>query len=35
MYDVAPGTQACAADRALFAPDDADFQMYLFESRDV
>jgi uncharacterized protein (TIGR02118 family) len=30
-----PEGQACAADRRLFAPDDADFQMYLFESRDV
>jgi uncharacterized protein (TIGR02118 family) len=30
-----PEGQACAADRALFAPEDTDFQMYLFESRDV
>jgi uncharacterized protein (TIGR02118 family) len=30
-----PEGQACAADRALFAPENTDFQMYLFESRDV
>jgi uncharacterized protein (TIGR02118 family) len=30
-----PEGRACAADRRLLAPDDADLQMYLFESRDV
>jgi uncharacterized protein (TIGR02118 family) len=27
--------QACAADRQLLAPNDADLQMYLFDTRDV
>jgi uncharacterized protein (TIGR02118 family) len=30
-----PEGQACAADRWLFAPDDADLQAYLFETNDV
>jgi len=30
-----PEGQACAADRQLLAPDDADLQMYLFETDDV
>jgi hypothetical protein len=30
-----PEGQACAADRRLFAPDDADLQAYLFETHDV
>ena len=30
-----PEGQACAADRRLFAPDDRDLQMYLFETNDV
>jgi uncharacterized protein (TIGR02118 family) len=30
-----PEGQACAADRLLFAPDDADLQAYLFETDDV
>jgi uncharacterized protein (TIGR02118 family) len=30
-----PEGQACAADRQLFAPDDADLQVYLFETNDV
>jgi uncharacterized protein (TIGR02118 family) len=30
-----PEGQACAADRLLFAPDDADLQAYLFETNDV
>jgi len=27
--------QACAADRKIFAPHDNDFQMYLFDSREM
>jgi uncharacterized protein (TIGR02118 family) len=27
--------QACAADRKLFAPTDADFQMFLFDTREL
>jgi len=30
-----PECQSCAADRRLLAPDDADLQMYLFETNDV
>ena len=30
-----PEGQACAADRRLFAPHDADLQMYLFDTNDV
>jgi uncharacterized protein (TIGR02118 family) len=27
--------RACAQDRAIFAPADSDFQMYLFDDREV
>lgn len=27
--------KACAADRRIFAPDDADVQMFLFDEREV
>jgi uncharacterized protein (TIGR02118 family) len=27
--------RACAADRLLYAPEDADLQMFLFDDRDV
>ncbi len=30
-----PEGQACAADRRLFAPDDADLMMLLFDDREV
>jgi uncharacterized protein (TIGR02118 family) len=30
-----PEGKACAADRRIFAPDDADLTMLLFDSRDV
>ena len=30
-----PEGKACAADRRIFAPDDADVTMLLFDSRDV
>jgi uncharacterized protein (TIGR02118 family) len=30
-----PEGRACAADRRILAPDDADVQMYLFETDDV
>ena len=30
-----PEGQACAADRRLLAPDDADGQMYLFDASEV
>lgn len=30
-----PEGQACAADRRVLAPDDADIQMYLFDSTEV
>jgi uncharacterized protein (TIGR02118 family) len=30
-----PEGQACAADRRILAPDDADVQMYLYESAEV
>lgn len=30
-----PVGQACAADRRRLAPNDADVQMYLFDTRDV
>ena len=30
-----PEGQACEADRRLLAPDDADLQMYLFDTTDV
>ena len=30
-----PDGRACAADRKLLAPNDADVQMYLFESAEV
>ena len=30
-----PEGQACAADRRIFAPDDADLQAYLFVTNDV
>jgi len=30
-----PEGQACAADRRVLAPDDADLQMYLFETDEV
>ena len=30
-----PEGQECAADRQILVPDDSDFQMYLFDSRDM
>lgn len=30
-----PEGQVCAADRRLFAPNDTDLQMYLFDTHDV
>jgi len=30
-----PEGQACRADREIFAPSDKDFQMYLFDDREV
>jgi uncharacterized protein (TIGR02118 family) len=30
-----PEGQACAADRRILAPDDADVQMYLFDTTEV
>jgi uncharacterized protein (TIGR02118 family) len=30
-----PEGQACAADRRVLAPDDADVQMYLFDAAEV
>ena len=30
-----PEGQACAADRRVLAPDDADVQMYLFDATEV
>jgi uncharacterized protein (TIGR02118 family) len=30
-----PEGQACAADRRIFAPNADDFQMYLFDSREM
>jgi uncharacterized protein (TIGR02118 family) len=30
-----PEGQACRADRMVFAPSDADFQMFLFDNREV
>ena len=30
-----PEGQACAKDRAIFAPDDADFKMFLFDDREL
>jgi uncharacterized protein (TIGR02118 family) len=30
-----PEGQACGADRRVFAPDDADLQLYLFDTSDV
>ena len=30
-----PEGQACAADRRLLAPDDADLQMYLFDTDEL
>jgi uncharacterized protein (TIGR02118 family) len=32
---VSPEGQACAVDRRLLAPDDADLQMYLFDTDDL
>lgn len=30
-----PEGRACAQDRAIFAPADSDFRMYLFDEREV
>lgn len=30
-----PEGQACAADRRILAPEDADLEMYLFDAREV
>ena len=30
-----PEGQACAADRKIFAPNESDFQMYLFDNREM
>jgi uncharacterized protein (TIGR02118 family) len=30
-----PEGRACAADREIFAPDDSDFKMFLFDDREL